>query len=149
MLTSCTRDALCGARLHCTAEHLQRTGAFRARVACNAVMALDEAGASYAVRQPQTASDTLCGGLRTALGAPNFAIVRRHVADILTVDDAQITAAMRLSREAGKQIIETASATVLAVLLACPGLFRGRRVGAVPSGANVDLDRLPWQALAP
>lgn len=43
VLRSRALDALAGCALHFKAEHLQRTGAFKFRGACNAVMALDDA----------------------------------------------------------------------------------------------------------
>jgi threonine dehydratase len=101
------------------------------------------------VRQPQTDPRTVADGLRTSLGELNFRIIRREVADILAVDDAQIVAAMRLFWEVAKQTIEPSSATVLAAVLAYPEAFHGRRVGLVLSGGNVDLERLPWQAGVP
>ena len=42
VLTSHSLDELAGARLHFKAEHLQRTGAFKFRGACNAVWSLNE-----------------------------------------------------------------------------------------------------------
>ncbi len=48
-LTSSTLDAMSGARLFFKAEHLQRTGAFKFRGACNAVWALDDAQAARGV----------------------------------------------------------------------------------------------------
>ncbi|MFZ1296139.1 MAG: pyridoxal-phosphate dependent enzyme, partial [Pseudomonadales bacterium] len=45
VLRSRTLDAISGASLFFKAEHLQKTGAFKARGACNAVMGLDERGA--------------------------------------------------------------------------------------------------------
>ena len=41
-------------------------------------------------------------------------------------------------------VVEVSSATVLAAALRYPQVFAGRRVGAVLTGGNVDLDALPW-----
>ena len=87
--------------------------------------------------------DTICDGLRGTLGAINFEILRAGNARVLTVDDAQVVAAMRLLWTRTKQVIEPSSATVLAAVLANRGLFAGRRVGIILSGGNVDLDALP------
>ena len=87
--------------------------------------------------------DTVCDGLRAGMGAINFAILRKGNARVLTVDDAQTIAAMRLLWSRGKQLVEPSSATVLAAVLANPELFEGRKVGLVLSGGNVDLDALP------
>ena len=87
--------------------------------------------------------DTICDGLRGTLGAINFEILRAGNARVLTVDDAQVVAAMRLLWTRTKQVIEPSSATVLAAVLANRELFAGRRVGIILSGGNVDLDALP------
>lgn len=87
--------------------------------------------------------DTICDGLRAGLGAINFEILRSGGARVLTVDDAQTIAAMRLLWSRGKQLVEPSSATVLAAVLANPRLFEGRKVGLILSGGNVDLDALP------
>ena len=87
--------------------------------------------------------DTICDGLRGTLGALNFEILRAAEAQVLTVDDAQVVAAMRLLWTRTKQLVEPSSATTLAAILANRALFEGRRVGIILSGGNVDLDALP------
>ena len=94
--------------------------------------------------------DTVCDGLRGTLGAINFELLRASNARVLTVDDAQVIAAMRLLWTRGKQLVEPSSSTVLAAVLANPALFEERKVGLLLSGGNVDLDALPQLfALAP
>ena len=94
--------------------------------------------------------DTICDGLRGTLGAINFDILRAADAQVLTVDDAQVVAAMRLLWTRAKQLVEPSSATVLAAVLAHRPRFEGRKVGVILSGGNVDLDALPALfALAP
>ncbi|GHC03438.1 pyridoxal-phosphate dependent enzyme [Thermomonas carbonis] len=87
--------------------------------------------------------DTICDGLRGTLGAINFDILRTANAQVLTVDDVQVVAAMRLLWTRTKQLVEPSSATALAAVLANRALFEGRRVGIILSGGNVDLDALP------
>ncbi|MEG2805106.1 pyridoxal-phosphate dependent enzyme [Stenotrophomonas sp.] len=87
--------------------------------------------------------DTLCDGLRTTLGAPNFALLLGR-AEVVTVADAQTVAAMRLLWQVLKQVVEPSSAIALAAILSEPARFAGQRVGVVLSGGNVDLDALPW-----
>jgi threonine dehydratase len=87
--------------------------------------------------------NTICDGLRGTLGAINFDILRACDAQVLTVDDAQTLAALRLLWSRTKQLIEPSSATVLAAVLAHRELFAGRNVGVVLSGGNVDFDALP------
>ena len=87
--------------------------------------------------------DTLCDGLRGALGEPNFALLDGR-ATVITVDDAATVVAMRLLWQVLKQVVEPSSATALAAILAQPQRFAGRNVGVILSGGNVDLDALPW-----
>lgn len=88
--------------------------------------------------------DTVCDGLRGTLGAPNFQLLRQHGARVETVSDAQTLAAMRLLWQVTKQTVEPSSAIALALVLARPREFAGKRVGIVLSGGNVGLDVLPW-----
>lgn len=87
--------------------------------------------------------DTICDGLRGTLGAINFDILRAADAQVLTVDDAQVVAAMRVLWSRSKQLVEPSSATALAAVLAYRAQFAGRKVGIILSGGNVDLDALP------
>ncbi|MEO6233867.1 MAG: pyridoxal-phosphate dependent enzyme [Thermomonas sp.] len=105
----------------------------------------DDAARSFArgVLDHDVVPDTICDGLRAGMGAINFEILRSSGARVLTVDDAQTIAAMRLLWSRGKQLVEPSSATVLAAVLANPTLFEGRKVGLILSGGNVDLDALP------
>jgi len=108
--------------------------------------AADDACRSLAAGQilPSIDPKTVADGLRTSLGELTFAIIRRHVEGILTVDEAAIVAAMRLVWERVKLVIEPSSAVAVAVVLAHRESFAGRRVGVILSGGNVDLDHLPW-----
>ena len=81
--------------------------------------------------------DTLCDGLRAVVGVPNFAIIAKHVLQVLTVSDAECLAAQALVAEHLSMIIEPSSATVLAAVLAYPDLFEEKRVGLILTGGNV------------
>lgn len=112
----------------------------------------DDAARSFArgALDHDVVPDTICDGLRARMGVINFELLRNSNARVLTVDDAQTIAAMRLLWSRGKQLVEPSSATVLAAVLANPALFEGRKVGLILSGGNVDLDALSTLfALAP
>jgi threonine dehydratase len=66
-------------------------------------------------------------------------IIAELVTDILLVDEAQIESAMIKLLEIEKTLAEGAGAAALACVLAYPELFRGRKVGLVVSGGNVDI----------
>lgn len=85
---------------------------------------------------------TIADGAQTQfLGAIPFPIIRAHVTDILTITDDQIVAAMRELAQTMKIVVEPTGALAIAALAAYPELFRGRRVGVIVSGGNIDLDR--------
>ncbi|HET9482747.1 MAG TPA: pyridoxal-phosphate dependent enzyme [Xanthomonadales bacterium] len=98
------------------------------------------------VRITDRIADTVADGLRGYLGVRGFAVLRERCSGILLVDDAGIVAAMRLLFEHLKLVVEPSGAVALAALLRHRERFRGRSVGVILSGGNVDLDRLPWQA---
>lgn len=89
-------------------------------------------------------ADTVCDGLRTLIGVPNFRALRDHGVAVLRVSDSEAIAAMKLLWSELRIVVEVSSATVLAAMLRYPERFAGRRVGVVLSGGNVDLDALPW-----
>lgn len=117
------------------------------------IIGCEPAGADDAYRSfktgklvPQTDPQTIADGLRTSLGKRPFAIIQKHVDDILLADDQQIIAAMRLIWERMKIVVESSAAVPLAVLLANKERFAGSNTGIVISGGNVDLTALPFVA---
>lgn len=96
--------------------------------------------------QPSINPQTIADGLRTSLGDLTFAIIQRHVQQIVTVSEAAIINAMRLVWERMKLIIEPSAAVPVAALLEGKCAAAGKRVGVILSGGNVDLAHLPWMA---
>lgn len=94
---------------------------------------------------PQVKPNTIADGLLTSLGEHNFEIIRKHVKDILLTNDEEIVAAMRLIWERMKIIIEPSCAVPLAALIRNQEMFKGRKVGIILSGGNVDLAKLPFK----
>ncbi|MFT3843781.1 MAG: pyridoxal-phosphate dependent enzyme [Lacibacter sp.] len=85
---------------------------------------------------------TIADGLLTKLGDKTFPIIQQYVTDILTVNDAEIIAAMKLVYERMKIVIEPSSAVTLAAVLKNKDVFAGKKVGIIFSGGNVDLKKL-------
>lgn len=117
------------------------------------VIAAEPAGADDAYRSLQTGHivpslnpQTIADGLRTSLGDLTFAIIQRHVEQIVTVSEAAIVQAMRLVWERMKIVIEPSAAVPVGVLLEKHIDLSGQRLGVILSGGNVDLDRLPWMS---
>ena len=115
------------------------------------VLAAEPAGADDAFRSfglgrliPQTNPKTIADGLLTSLGQRNFPIIQRHVDTIVTVEEESIVRAMQLQWSRLKSVVEPSGAVSFAAVLEHPERFRGRRVGLVISGGNLDLSNLPW-----
>jgi len=87
---------------------------------------------------------TIADGLRTNIGEPNFAIVLRYVDGIVTVSEEAIVSAMRTIWETMKIVIEPSAAVPYAAIMEDKVDVRGKRVGIILTGGNVDLDALPW-----
>jgi threonine dehydratase len=87
---------------------------------------------------PQGAS-TIAEGI--AVGAPGRItqqIIERHVDDLVLVDEGDIEQAIVMLLEIEKTLVEGAGAAGLAALLKYPERFRGRKVGLVLGGGNID-----------
>src|SRR5438876_3712075 len=87
---------------------------------------------------------TIADGLRTNISQPNFEIVQRYVDDIVTVSEEGIVSAMRTIWETMKIVIEPSAAVPYAPIMENKIGIRGKRVGIILTGGNVDLDALPW-----
>ena len=90
------------------------------------------------------APDTVADGLKVPLKDLTWHFVGHHVTDILTASEQEIIDAMRLTWARMKIVIEASCSVPLAVILKNPKTFRGKRVGVVLTGGNVDLGKLPW-----
>ena len=90
---------------------------------------------------------TIADGLRTNVGAPNFAIIQRYVDDIVTVSEEAIVLAMRTIWETMKIVIEPSAVVPYAAILESKIDIGGKRVGIILTGGNVDLDALPWMRM--
>ncbi|MDC1451367.1 pyridoxal-phosphate dependent enzyme [Vicingaceae bacterium] len=106
----------------------------------------DDAFQSFQAKKliPQTSPNTLADGLLTSLGKLNFPIMLNGAENVLTCDDKEIVAAMRLIWERMKIVIEPSCAAPLAVILKNQALFSRKKVGVVLTGGNVDLGKLPF-----
>ena len=120
------------------------------------VIGVEPAGADDAARSlhagrivPVEHPNTIADGLRATIGEHPFAEIRRLVEDIITVTDEAIVRAMRQLWEVMKIVVEPSGAVPYAALLDAPTALRGRRIGIIVSGGNLDLDHLPWGMATP
>ncbi|WP_165222483.1 pyridoxal-phosphate dependent enzyme [Aquisphaera insulae] len=89
--------------------------------------------------QPSGDPKTIADGLRTSLGTRTFAVISRHVDEIVTATDDELIEATRFVWERLKIVIEPSSAVVVAPLLRGNLSVPGERVGIILSGGNVDV----------
>jgi threonine dehydratase len=115
------------------------------------VIAVEPAEAGDAARSfraghvvPLEREATIADGLRTTVGAPNFAVMQELVTDVVTVSEKAIVAAMRELWETLKVVVEPSGAVPYAAVLEGKVAVKGRRTGLILTGGNVDLDALPW-----
>jgi threonine dehydratase len=90
--------------------------------------------------EPVTAGgDTIAEGIAVSdIGKLPLQIARRLLDRVLPVEEVVIERAISLLIEVEKTVVEGAGAAGLAALLAHPAVFRGRKVGLVLSGGNID-----------
>ncbi len=107
----------------------------------------DDASRSFKAgkRIPLAQANTIADGLRGSLSERTFAEISSHVADVVTVSEESIVAAMRTVWEVLKIVIEPSGAVSYAAIVENRIDVRGQRVGIILTGGNLDLDSLPWQ----
>ncbi len=89
-------------------------------------------------QHPQGTS-TIAEGI--AVGTPGripMEVIRARVDDLLLVDEGDIEQALVMLLEVEKTLVEGAGAVGLAALLKYPERFKGKRVGLVLCGGNID-----------
>ena len=85
---------------------------------------------------------TIADGAQTqSSGKLTFPVIRSLVASVLTVSDTQLVRTMRFFATRMKLVVEPTGGLAAAALLEGAIELRGRRVGVIVSGGNVDLAR--------
>ncbi len=90
-----------------------------------------------------TSTDTIADGLKTILGDNTFPIIQKYVSRITRVTEEEIIETMYLIWERLKIIIEPSSAVAFAAILKEKQTYKGKKVGVLISGGNVDFSNLP------
>ena len=99
---------------------------------------------SFAAGKPVSTNraDTFADGMAVRIpDAAAFHIIKHGADRIVEVSDGQIAAAMRIYFRAAHTIAEGAGAASLAALLAEKARMRGKRVGVILSGGNIDMPK--------
>jgi threonine dehydratase len=112
-------------------------------VGCEPALADDAAesfrtGKIAPARPPRSVGD----GLLTSLAERTFGYIQKHVDQIALASDEEMLASMRLVLQRMNILIEPSCGVALAVLLNGATSLRGKRVGIIISGGNVELSRL-------
>lgn len=91
------------------------------------------------IKTPQTIAD---GAQTRFLGEHTFPVIQQNVRDILTVSDFELMEAMRFFAEKMKIVVEPTGCLAAAAVFANKLDLKGKRVGVVISGGNVDMGKL-------
>ncbi len=90
---------------------------------------------------PQTVAD----GLKVSLRPRTWHFVSNYLTEVLLAGEQEIIDAMYITWQRMKIVCEPSSSVPLATILKNKDLFRGKRVGIIVTGGNVDLENLPWK----
>jgi threo-3-hydroxy-L-aspartate ammonia-lyase len=96
-------------------------------------------GAIVHIDTPQTIAD---GAQTQHLGNLTFPIIRRDVDDILTATDDELVQCMRFFAERMKIVVEPTGCLGFAAARRMQDELRGKKVGILVSGGNIDLVKL-------
>ncbi|HHR6129907.1 TPA: threo-3-hydroxy-L-aspartate ammonia-lyase [Providencia alcalifaciens] len=97
------------------------------------------------IETPKTIAD---GAQTQHVGNYTFELIKQNVDDILTVTDAQLVDRMKFYAERMKIIVEPTGCLSFAAALKMKDQLRGKRIGIIISGGNVDIKRFAELMLA-
>ena len=89
-------------------------------------------------------TNTIADGLRTQLGDKNFPIILDEVKKIIRITENEIIDSMKLIWQRLKIICEPSCSLPLAGILKNKNDFKGKKIGVVITGGNIDLSNLPF-----
>jgi len=84
--------------------------------------------------------DTIADGLRTSLSKRTFDIIKKNVDKIITVSEKEILDAMKFLWIRMKIVVEPSGAVSLAGAKKMNKYIKGKRIGVIISGGNIDLE---------
>ncbi len=93
---------------------------------------------------PAGPPNTIADGLLTSLSSLTFQIIREKLDGIYTAKEETIVRAMRMIWERMKILVEPSAAVPLAAVIENKYRLKGKKVGLIVSGGNVDLNNLPF-----
>jgi len=105
----------------------------------NDVQQAFRSGQPVRIPVPKTIAD---GAQTQQVGTLTFPIIQQYVEDILTVTDAQLCRQMRFFMERMKMVVEPTGCLAAAAAMNSLLDLRGKKVGVIVSGGNVDVDKI-------
>jgi len=102
----------------------------------NDVQQSKQLGRMVKIDTPRTIAD---GAQTQQVGQLTFPVIQTLVDDIVTVSDAQLVEAMRFAAARMKMVIEPTGALAMAAAMRGGVDVRGKRVGVLISGGNIDI----------
>ena len=89
-------------------------------------------------------TNTIADGLRTQLGDKNFPIILNEVKKIIRITEDEIIDSMKLIWQRLNIICEPSCSLPLAGIIKNKDEFKGKKIGVVITGGNIDLGNLPF-----
>ncbi len=102
----------------------------------NDVQQSKQLGRMVKIDTPRTIAD---GAQTQQVGQLTFPVIQTLVDDIVTVSDAQLVEAMRFAAARMKMVVEPTGALAMAAAMQGVVDVRGKRVGVLISGGNIDI----------
>ena len=78
------------------------------------------------------------------LGDINFPIILKYINTIICIEEIEIINAMKLVYDKLDMLIEPSSSVTLAAVLKEKEKFKGKKIGVIISGGNVENNNLPF-----
>ena len=94
--------------------------------------------------ESNTTTNTIADGLKTQLGDKNFPIILEEVKSIIRITEDEIIESMKLIWQHLKIICEPSCSLPLAGILKNKKDIKGKKIGVVITGGNIDLSNLPF-----
>ena len=88
--------------------------------------------------EPPSSPKTIADGLRAGICQRTFDYMREHDVEVVTCSEKSITEAQNLIMSRVKTVVEPSGAVPFAVVLENAEQFKGKKVGIVISGGNMD-----------
>ena len=93
---------------------------------------------------PVSNPNTIADGLKTSLSEKTFKIILDGTDQIFTIEEEEIVNSMKLIWERLKIVCEPSCSLPLAAVLKNKKKFKGKKIGLILTGGNVDVNNLPF-----